>query len=116
MQRTPLVAIRTLTRGAIGTAACAALISVAWAQGGPADRLFGEPASFRLDKGTLRSQGASAALVEKVGASAFRYFRLLARQFAARTCFEFRDLRWRLPAVAVHGDPHIEQFVVTSHS
>ena len=51
-----------------------------------------------------------------MGASAFRYFRMLARQFDARTCYEFRDLRWRLPSVAVHGDAHIEQFAITDTS
>ena len=116
MKRTAPIAIRALTRGVIGTAACAALISIASAQSGLSDRPFGEPASFRLHKGTLRTQGASAALVGEVGANRFRYFRLLGRQFAARTCFEFSDLRWRLPAVAVHGDAHIEQFVITDHS
>ena len=30
-----------------------------------------------------------------------------------RTCEAFRDLRWRLPSGAVHGDAHLEQFVVT---
>jgi hypothetical protein len=78
-----------------------------------ADASFGEHASLRLTRATLRAQEASPALVEKLRSSAYRYFRLLARQFAARTCYEFRDLRWRLP-VAVHGDAHIEQFVVTN--
>jgi hypothetical protein len=41
---------------------------------------------------------------------------MLARQFAARTCHEFRDLRWRLPSVALHGDPHVEQFITTNAS
>ena len=95
---------------------CAAWISVAAAQTSSTEAPFGERASFRVDKSTLRAQGASAALIEKVNASAFRYFRLLARQFAARTCFEFRELRWRLPFVAVHGDAHVEQFVITDHS
>ena len=36
--------------------------------------------------------------------------------FAARTCYEFRDVRWQLPSVAVHGDAHPEQFVVTDAS
>ena len=45
--------------------------------------------------------------------ASFGYFRTLARQFDARTCYEFRDLRWRLPSVAVHGDAHIEQFAIT---
>jgi hypothetical protein len=77
---------------------------------------FGERASFQLNKSALRAEGGSAALLERVGASPFRYFRMLTRQFAARSCYEFRDLRWRLPSVAVHGDAHIEQFVVTDDS
>ena len=97
-------------------AACAAYVSVASAQTTPPDPPFGAPDSFRVDRRTLRAQGASSSLIGKVEESAFRYFRLLARQFAARTCFEFRDLRWRLPSAAVHGDAHIEQFIVTDHS
>jgi uncharacterized protein DUF2252 len=89
-------------------------ISIASAQTISTDAPFGDRATFRLSKATLRAQGASPALLEKVGSSGYRYFRLLARQFAARTCYEFRDLRWRLPSVAVHGDAHIEQFVVTN--
>jgi uncharacterized protein DUF2252 len=95
---------------------CAVWIAVGTAQVAPTDRPFGERASFRLEKATLRANGAPPALVESVSANAYRYFRMLARQFAARTCFEFRDLRWRLPSVAVHGDPHIEQFVTTDES
>jgi hypothetical protein len=74
------------------------------------------PASFLVDKATFRADGASAALIDRVTARALRYFRLLARATSARTCQEFRDLRWRLPAVAVHGDAHLEQFVVTRQS
>lgn len=88
-------------------------VSVASAQTISTHSPFGERASFRLNKAALRAQGGSPALLERVGASPFRYFRMLTRQFDARTCYEFRDLRWRLPSVAVHGDAHIEQFVVT---
>ncbi len=37
----------------------------------------------------------------------------MAEPFKHRTCEAFRDLRWRLPSAAVHGDAHLEQFVVT---
>jgi hypothetical protein len=114
-ERTP-PRLRGLMSAVLGAAACVVWMSLASAQTISADPPFGERASFRLDKGTLRVQGASRSLLDKVGVSAFRYFRLLARQFAARTCYEFRDLRWRLPSVAVHGDPHIEQFVITQDS
>jgi hypothetical protein len=93
----------------------AAWMTVAGAQGGTQDA-FGQRASFRIDKAALRAQGAAPALIESVAGNAYRYFRLLARQFASRTCFEFRDLRWRLPSLAVHGDAHLEQFVSTSSS
>ena len=75
---------------------------------------FGESSSFRIDKAALRSSGVTARQVTKLEASAFRYSRMLARQVESRTCWSFRDLRWRLPVVAVHGDAHVEQFVVTS--
>jgi hypothetical protein len=69
--------------------------------------------SLRLTRTQLRAQGASDALLDRIGASAFRYFRALAEPFKHRTCEAFRDLRWRLPSGAVHGDAHLEQFVVT---
>lgn len=97
-------------------AACAVWISVVAAQAPSRDLPFGTPASFRVDKASLRSQGATPALLDKVGTSAYAYFRLLSHPFAERTCYEFRDLRWRLPSVAIHGDAHVEQFVVTDAS
>lgn len=69
--------------------------------------------SLRLTKAALRSNGASEALLDRIGASAFRYFRAVAEPFKQRTCEAFRDLRWRLPSGPVHGDAHLEQFVVT---
>lgn len=73
-----------------------------------------EPSSFRIDRTTLRSRALGPKQLAKIDASAFRYSRLLARQFEVRTCAAFNDLRWQLPVVAVHGDAHVEQFVVTS--
>ncbi len=73
-----------------------------------------EGSSFLLDKTALRTGGIAPKKLAKVEASAFRYSRMLSRQFEVRTCEAFRDLRWSLPIVAVHGDAHIEQFVVTS--
>jgi Uncharacterized protein conserved in bacteria (DUF2252) len=59
------------------------------------------------------ARGASPALLEKLDRSAYTYFRALARPFELRTCARFRDERWHLPVVAIHGDPHVEQYVVT---
>jgi len=75
----------------------------------PGDDIF----NLQLTKAQLRANGASNALIDKIGASAFRYFRATAEPFKHRTCEAFRDLRWRLPSGAVHGDAHLEQFVVT---
>lgn len=69
--------------------------------------------SLRLTRAQLRKNGASDSLIERIGASAFRYFRAVSEPFKHRTCDAFRDLRWRLPSGAVHGDAHLEQFVVT---
>jgi hypothetical protein len=74
---------------------------------------FGSEASFALDRADLLSRGASPTLLEKLDGSAYAYFRTLARPFELRTCARFRDERWHLPVVAIHGDPHVEQFVVT---
>jgi hypothetical protein len=52
-------------------------------------------------------------LLEKLDASAYKYFRALGPQYALRTCAGFRDVRWHLPTAAIHGDAHVEQFVVT---
>ena len=83
------------------------------AQGSGEGSFFGEHASFRLSRAALRDRGASPALLQRVRDDAFAYFRLLSEAYAARTCHEFRDLRWHLPYVAVHGDAHVEQFAVT---
>jgi hypothetical protein len=74
---------------------------------------FGSFASLQLDKAKLRASGASTRLIAALDSSPHRYFRMLALEFSSRVCFAFRDLRWLLPVVAVHGDAHVEQFVVT---
>jgi hypothetical protein len=70
-------------------------------------------ASFELSKAELRKRGASEDLVGKLARSRFRYFRMLAEPFELRTCEAFRDRSAELPIMAVHGDAHLEQFVVT---
>jgi hypothetical protein len=69
--------------------------------------------TFRLDRAALLQRPAAERLVEKLDASPYHYFRALGPQFALRTCAEFRDVRSRLPSVAIHGDAHVGQFVVT---
>jgi uncharacterized protein DUF2252 len=81
----------------------------------PCEASFGADASFAIDEAALVAKGG-AGLVTKLRSSAYAYYRALAVEVALRTCAGFRDLRWQLPVVAVHGDAHIEQFVVTSTS
>lgn len=81
---------------------------------GPAcETAFGAPATFALDAADLRARGASPALLAKLAKDPYTYFRALGQPYALRTCAAFRDVRWHLPVGAVHGDAHVEQFVVT---
>jgi len=104
---------RTLVAAVLVAVVGAVCLAAAPSQTDTSGSPFGQRVSLRLDRAALRAQPGGSALVEKVDGSAFLYFRLLAQQFAARTCYAFRDLRARLPFVAVHGDAHLEQFVVT---
>lgn len=70
-------------------------------------------ASFSVDRTTLLGKPGAVKLLEKLDASAYKYFRALGPQYALRTCAGFKDVRWHLPISAIHGDAHIEQFVVT---
>ncbi len=67
-----------------------------------------------LDRQKLIAAGASPKLLARLDASPHRYFRALAVETSSRVCWELRDARWILPAVAVHGDAHVEQYVVTA--
>jgi len=104
---------RALAVATLAAVAASVCLTAASSQDGSPASPFGNHVSLHLDRGALRTQPGGPALVDKVDGSALLYFRLLARQFAARACYAFRDLRARLPFVAVHGDAHIEQFVVT---
>src|SRR5690606_37029914 len=114
----PMSASRALLGSLVIALACAAACRSAAPPavvppGLAAERPGPETFSFRLSKAKLRASGASDALIDRIGANAFNYFRVLAEPFKHRTCESFRDLRWRLPSRAVHGDAHLEQFVVT---
>ena len=104
---------RTLAVATVAAIAGSVCLAATSSQDGFSGSPFGSRVSLRLDRATMRAQPGGPALAEKVDTSAYLYVRLLARQFAARACYAFRDLRARLPFVAVHGDAHIEQFVVT---
>lgn len=71
-------------------------------------------ASLQLGKAQLLRHGVSAKVVAKIEQSRFRYFRMLGEAFELRTCEAFREYAPALPVTPVHGDPHLEQFVVTA--
>lgn len=80
---------------------------------GVAEAMFGARTPLALDRQRLRAAGATPALLAKLDASVYAYFRALAVEYSSRICYEFRDSRWRLPVAAIHGDAHLTQFVVT---
>ncbi len=75
-----------------------------------------EPPSFDISRTELREAGAPEDLLRKLEASPLAYFRLLADEYEVRVCETFHFTSGSLPVVAVHGDAHLEQFVVTDHS
>lgn len=56
----------------------------------------------------------SASLRDSLASSAHSYFRFINEPFARRVCARFPDADTSMPTVQLHGDAHIEQYVVTS--
>jgi uncharacterized protein DUF2252 len=46
----------------------------------------------------------------------YTYFRFVNAEWMRRTCERFDDVLPRLPAVRLHGDPHLEQYAFTNDS
>ncbi len=57
---------------------------------------------------------ASPALRGRLRETPHNYFRFVSRQFSQAVCALFDDVRSSLPDVILHGDPHVEQYAVTS--
>jgi hypothetical protein len=57
---------------------------------------------------------ARPALTERLRETPHAYFRFVSRQFTRAVCVEFRSVRTGFPDVNLHGDPHLEQYAVTS--
>ena len=55
---------------------------------------------------------APAALVARLRADPFTYFRFVNRAWVDRVCEAFADVK-NAPTVRLHGDAHVEQYVVT---
>lgn len=74
-----------------------------------------EPGSSSLwvDPGTVDFT-RSASLRDSLSGSAHGYFRFINEPFARRVCASFPEAETRMPAVQLHGDAHIEQYVVTA--
>lgn len=70
--------------------------------------------SFEVSREALLARGATSSLIAELESSPFKYFRLLADAYEHRVCEAFADEQDGLPVVTVHGDAHVEQFVVTT--
>ncbi len=57
---------------------------------------------------------ANAALVKRLTGSAHGYFRFVNPRFCREVCRRFKDAVRTMPALNLHGDPHLEQYAVTS--
>lgn len=72
--------------------------------------------SFAVTPESVVNQGGSPDLLRRLASSPYRYFRFLSRPFAIRVCEAFEDMAWGMPVVVLHGDAHLEQFVVTAQT
>ena len=57
---------------------------------------------------------AAPALLERLRADPYDYFRFVNRSWIARVCDDFGKDMEGLPVVRLHGDAHVEQFAVTN--
>ena len=69
-------------------------------------------------QGSMRPEPAAIAavpapLLERVRQDLFVYFRFVNRPWIERVCAVFADEVSRIPKVRLHGDAHVEQFVLT---
>ena len=71
----------------------------------PENRLYVSPASYDFS--------ANPALLERVTASPYGYFRFINIPFAREVCREFAEELEVLPFVNLHGDAHLEQYAIT---
>src|SRR5262245_18853336 len=58
---------------------------------------------------------APAALITRLRADPFTYFRFVNRAWIARVCEAFADVH-DAPIMRLHGDAHIEQYVITKET
>jgi hypothetical protein len=70
--------------------------------------LYVDPASYPFED--------VPKLLQRIRASAHGYFRFVNHRFAQRVCEWFADAVRTMPTVNLHGDAHLEQYVVTDRS
>jgi hypothetical protein len=68
-------------------------------------------APLRPDPASL--ERAAPALLERLRANAYEYFRFVNRSWIARVCDDFHSDLEGLPVIRLHGDAHVEQFALT---
>lgn len=71
------------------------------------------PARAQLRPHPTALAGAPDALIERLRADPFTYFRFINRAWIGRVCSAFAAVP-NVPIVRLHGDAHIEQFAVTN--
>ena len=67
---------------------------------------------LRPDRESL--ERAAPALLDRLRADPYDYFRFVNRPWIARVCDDFGKDMEGLPVVRLHGDAHVEQFAVTN--
>ncbi len=90
----------------------------------PAERVTVQAAALELSYPTSNALWADPAqhdfsdnpgLLDRILESPHGYFRFINRRFARAVCRRFREHIASMPTVNLHGDPHLEQYAVTSH-
>jgi uncharacterized protein (DUF2252 family) len=74
--------------------------------------LVAPPAGAQLRPHPAALADAPDALIERLRADPFTYFRFINRAWISRVCAAFATVP-RVPIVRLHGDAHVEQFAVT---
>jgi hypothetical protein len=68
---------------------------------------------FDVDPATI-DFAANPTLRHRLLSTPHGYFRFINRAFAREVCSRFEDASPGMPVVNLHGDPHVEQYAVTS--
>jgi len=96
-------------KASTGATSALPIASISTSSSGPATLPLAEldfdPSTFNFAK--------NPDLAERVAENAHSYFRFVNKAFATAVCRRFAEKMATLPLVRLHGDPHIEQYVIT---